>query len=285
MYNQKHTVMKPLREQFIQQLQLKGYSPRTIKNYVDCIVLLAKYYNTSPDLLTIEQIRDYFLYSLNVRKLSKSWMNQTISALKILFVEVLKRDWNRLDIPRPKHEKKLPLVLSKQEVQKILDAHSNIKHKALLMITYSAGLRVSETRHLKISDIDSSRMLIRVEQGKGNKDRYTVLAPKALELLRVYWKLYKPKKWLFENRYGEPVPESTAQKILKNALEKSDIKKKASIHTLRHSFATHLLEQGVSLPIIQQLLGHKSLKTTSGYLHVQQYSIDAVRSPLDTLGL
>jgi len=276
--------MKPLREQFIQQMQLKGYSPRTINTYVDCILSMARYYNTSPDLLTTEQIRDYFLYCLNVKKLSKSWMNQTISALKILYVEVLKREWSRLDIPRPRREKRLPKVLSREEVQKILNAHKNIKHRALLMITYSSGLRVSETRHLKISDIDSSRMLLRVEQAKGHKDRYAVLSPIALELLRTYWKLYKPKKWLFENKDGQPVPESTAQTIFKNALEKSGVKKKASIHTLRHSFATHLLEQGVSLPIIQQLLGHKSLKTTSGYLHVQQYSIDAVRSPLDTLG-
>jgi len=277
--------MKPLREQFIQQMQLKGYSQRTIKNYVDCILFLAKYYNTSPDLLTTEEIRNYFLYCLNVKKLSKSWMNQSISALKILYVEVLKREWNRLDIPRPRRDTKLPLILSREEVQKILSAHKNIKHRALLTISYSAGLRVSEVRHLKISDIDSSRMLLRIEQAKGNKDRYSVLSPIALELLRVYYKLYKPKYWLFENCYGQPVPESTAQKILKNALEKSGIKKKASIHTLRHSFATHMLEQGVSLPIIKELLGHKSLKTTSGYLHVQQYSIDAVRSPLDALGL
>ena len=277
--------MKTLRSQLIQQMQLKGLSPRTINNYVQCILSLSLYYNTSPDLLTIEQIRDYFLYCLNVRKLSKSWMNQTISALKILFVEVLKREWNRIDIPRPHREKKLPLILSREEVQKILLAHKNIKHRALLTIIYSAGLRLSEARHLKVQDIDSSRMLVRIEQAKGNKDRYSVLSPLALQLLRVYWKLYKPTYWLFENCYGHPVPESTIQHIFKNALEKSGIKKKSSVHTLRHSFATHMLEQGVSLPIIQQLLGHKSLKTTSGYLHVQQYSINAVRSPLDTLEL
>lgn len=277
--------MKPLRKRFIQQMQLKGLSPRTIRNYVECILALAKYFNASPDLLTIVQIRDYFIYCLNIKKLSKSWMNQTISALKILFVEVLKREWNRLDIPRPRRDKKLPLILSRDEVQKILSAHTNVKHRALLTITYSAGIRLSEARNLKITDIDSSRMLVRIEKAKGNKDRYTVLSPKALELLRTYWKIYKPQYWLFENSVYQPVPETTAQKIFKNALEKSGVKKKASFHTLRHSFATHMLEQGVSLPIIQQLLGHKSLKTTSGYLHVQQYSIDAVRSPFDTLGL
>jgi site-specific recombinase XerD len=212
-------------------------------------------------------------------------MNQIISALKILFRDVLKREWNNIDIPRPRREKKLPVVLSKEEVKKIINAHRNIKHRAFLMITYSAGLRVSEARQLKISDIDSSRMLVRVEQAKGQKDRYSVLSPIALELLRVYWKTYKPKHWLFENKNGQPVPETTAQQIFKNALEKAGVRKKVGIHSLRHSFATHLLEQGVSLPIIQQLLGHKSLRTTSGYLHVQQYSINAVRSPLDTLSI
>jgi len=277
--------MKILRAQLIQQMQLKGYSQRTIDTYIDCILALAKYYNTSPDLLTIEQIRDYFQYCLVEKKLSKSWMNQLISALKILFCEVLKREWNKINIPRPRREKKLPVVLSREEVKEILNALKNIKHRAFLMITYSAGLRLSEACHLKISDIDSSRMLVRVEQAKGCKDRYAVLSPIALELLRVYWKTYKPKHWLFENSTHQPVPITTAQCIFKNALEKSGVKKKVGIHSLRHSFATHLLEQGVSLPIIQQLLGHKSLRTTSVYLHVQQYSINAVRSPLDTLEL
>jgi len=269
----------------IQQMQLKGYSERTISTYILCISLLARYYNLSPDLITTDQIRDFIQHCLVERKLSKAWLNQTISALKILYVEVLKREWSRLDIPRPRREKRLPVVLSKDEVKLVLNALRNIKHRSFLMVTYSAGLRVSETRHIRISNIDSSRMLIRIEQSKGNKDRYSVLSPVTLEMLRAYWKIYKPKYWLFENKEGKPVPETTAQKIFRNALEKSGVKKKVGIHSLRHSFATHMLEQGVSLPIIQQLLGHKSLKTTSGYLHVQQYSIDAVRSPLDTLGL
>lgn len=277
--------MKPLRKQFIEQMQLDGLGPRTIKTYVQCILSLAKYFNLSPDLLTIPQIRDYFLYCLNVRKLSKSWMNQTISALKILHVEVLKREWNKIDIPRPRREKKLFLVLSREEVRLILNVLPYIKHRALLTLTYSAGLRLSEVCNLKLSDIDSSRMLVRVEQGKGYKDRYTILSPVALQLLYDYHKICKSKYWLFENQFGKPVPERTAQKIFKNALAKSGVKKDASFHTLRHSFTTHLMEQGVALPIIQMLLGHKSLKTTSLYLHVQQYSLEAVRSPLDTLGL
>jgi site-specific recombinase XerD len=153
------------------------------------------------------------------------------------------------------------------------------------MLTYSSGLRLGEVCGLKIGDIDSTRMLVRVVQAKGNKDRYTILSPVTLDLLRVYWKKYNPSVWLFENKFKQPVPDRTAQHMFKNALKKSGIKKQIGIHVLRHSFATHLLEQGVSLPIIQQLLGHSSLRTTSVYLHVQQYSIYAVKSPLDTLSL
>ena len=278
--------MKLLRKNFIQQMQLTGRSPRTIETYLDCIIALTRHYNTSPDLLTSEQIRAYLIYCLIEKKLSKSWLNQTISALKILQVEVLKREWSMFDLPRARAEIKLPIVFSRQEVEEVLNALKNIKHKALLQLTYSAGLRVSEVRHLKVSDIDSSRMLIRVEQSKGNKDRYVVLSPVVLPLLREYYKQYRPKVYLFENKDGLPVPEKTAQNIFKNAVVKSGIKKtNVSIHTLRHSYATHLMEQGVALPIIQQMMGHKSLRSTSIYLHVQQYSIDKVRSPLDNLNL
>jgi len=276
--------MKTLREQFIEQMQLKGRSPRTIKTYIDCILSLARYYNTSPDLLTTEQIRAYFIYCLVEKKFSKSWLNQTISALKILHVEVLKREWNKLDLPRMRVEKRLPVVFSTEEVTKLLKSLENIKHRALLMITYSAGLRISEVRHLKVADIDSSRMLIRVEQSKGNKDRYVVLSPVVLTILREYYKQFRPKVFLFENKDGLPVPEVTARYIFNNALAASGIKKtNVSIHTLRHSYATHMMEQGVALPIIQQMMGHQSLRSTSIYLHVQQYSIDKVRSPLDTM--
>jgi site-specific recombinase XerD len=275
--------MKTLREQMIQQMQLRGYSQSTIETYIESILSLSKYHNTSPDLLSIEQIRNYIQHGLVKKKLSKSWLNQTISALKILFCDVLKREWNNIDIPRPRREVKLPVVLARDEVTKILNVTRNLKHKAFLIITYSAGLRLSEVCKLKVTDIDSKRMLIRVIQAKGNKDRYTILSPVALDMVRIYWKAYRTKQWLFEGREQESLPHKTAQHIFKNALKNAGINKNVGIHSLRHSFATHLLEQGVSLPIIQQLLGHKSLKTTSGYLHVQQYSINAVRSPLDTL--
>jgi integrase/recombinase XerD len=277
--------MKTLREQMTQQMQLKGYSEKTTKTYVLCISLLSRYYNLSPDLISIDQVRDYIQYCLVERKLSKAWLNQTISALKILYIQVLKREWNIIDIPRPRRERRLPVVFSREEVERILKSPRNVKHRAFLMLTYSSGLRISEVCNLKISDIDSSRMLIRVIQAKGHKDRYTVLSPIVLKSLRIYWELYKPKIWLFEGHDHSKIAISTARAIFQKALSKSGVTKKVGIHTLRHSFATHLLEQGVSLPIIQQLLGHKSLRTTSGYLHVQQYSINAVRSPLDTLSI
>jgi integrase/recombinase XerD len=275
--------MSTLRDKMIQQMQLKGYSSRTIENYTKSILGLAKYYKTSPDLLSQEQIRNYIQYNLIEKKLSKVWCNQLVSALKILFCEVLKREWNHSDIPRPRREKKLPVVLSKEEVGKLFSYSRNIKHRAILVLTYSAGLRLSEVKNLKIGDIDSKRMTVRVVQAKGFKDRYSILSPVALDVLRDYWKKYHPTQWLFETKLAQSLPESTLQHVFKNALRKSGIKKQVGIHSLRHSFATHMMEQGVSLPIIQQLLGHKSLRTTSVYLHVQQYTLDSVKSPLDSL--
>lgn len=277
--------MKTLRNKMIQQMELRGYSESTIQSYIDCLIQLSRYYNTSPDLLSVEQIRDFIQFMITEKKHSKSWVNQMVSALKILFCKVLQRSWNPLDIPRSKHETKLPVVLSKEEVSSIIQVTKNLKHRAILMLTYSSGLRLSEVSNLKIADIDSQRMQVRIVQGKGNKDRYTILSPVALEVLRDYWMRYRPQIRLFETKPGKAIADRTIQQIFYNALKKSNIRKKVSIHSLRHSFATHLMEQGVSMPIIQQLLGHKSLKTTSVYLHVQQYSILAVKSPLDTLSL
>lgn len=285
MYNLTLTVMSELRKKMIQQMELKGYSSRTIKTYTETLIALSKHFNASPSTLSNEQIRDYLHQGLTERKLSKTWCNQNISALKILFCDVLKREWSKIAIPRPRREKKLPVVLSREEVSRIINAPKNIKHRAFLMLTYSAGLRLSEACSIKISDIDSSRMQVRVIQAKGHRDRYSLLSPVALDILRRYWKSYRPVRWLFENKKGQPIPHTTAQHIFRVSLTKSGVKKKVGIHSLRHSFATHLMEQGVSLPIIQQLLGHKSLRTTSVYLHVQQYSIVSVKSPLDTLTL
>lgn len=277
--------MKTLRNKMIQQMQLKGYSQSTIHSYIVNLIQLAKYYNTSPDLLSVEQIRDFLQFNINEKKLSKSWLNQMVSALKILFCDVLNRDWDPLEIPRSRREKKLPVVLSREEVTQIIQVTKNIKHRAILMLIYSSGLRLSEARNLKISDIDSKRMQVRVVQAKGFKDRYSILSSVALDLLRQYWMKFRPKTWLFETQQGKAISQRSIQQLFHKALRKACIQKEASVHSLRHSFATHLMEQGVSLPVIQQLLGHKSLRTTSIYLHVQQYSVLSVKSPLDTLTL
>lgn len=275
--------MTDLRKRMLQQMQLKGYSESTIETYLECLSTLSKHFNLSPDLLSKEQIRDFLQWQMIEKKRSKSMLNQYISALKILYREVLIRDWDQYAIPRPRREKRLPVVLSKEEVSNLISSTRNIKHRALLMVKYSAGLRLSEVRNLKIGDIDSSRMQIRIIQAKGFKDRYAVLSPMTLEYLRMYYKYFHPRTFLFETKANQPLGESTIQSVFKKGLIRAGITKKTGIHSLRHSFATHLLEQGVSLPIIQQLLGHKSLRTTSVYLHVQKYSIESVKSPLDSL--
>jgi site-specific recombinase XerD len=277
--------MSTLRKQMIQQMKLKGYSPKTIQSYVGSIAQIALHYHTPAEQLSIAQIRDYILQNITDNKRSKSWMNIIISAIKLLFCDILKREWNNLDLPRPIRDTKIPVILSRDEVQRIINSKTNLKHRAILMVTYSAGLRRSEVSNLKITDIDSSRMLIHLHTTKGNRERNTILSPVALDFLRVYYRRYKPKEWLFEGQSRDAISTRTVEAVFKQALVKSKVQKKVGIHSLRHSFATHLLEQGVALPIIQQMMGHKSLKTTSGYLHVQEYSVQGVKSPLDTLAI
>ena len=277
--------MSALRKQLIQQMQLEGYCKRTIRSYVGIIAQIASFYNTPADQLSVLQIREFILKRITIDHRSKSWMNMAISAVKLLFCDVLKREWSILDLPRPRRDQKAVVILSRDEVQRIINSKTNLKHRAILMVTYSAGLRRCEVSNLKITDIDSSRMLIHLHTTKGNRERYTILSPVALDFLRVYYRQYKPKEWLFEGQTRGAISTSTVEAVFKQALAKSKVQKAVGIHSLRHSFATHLLEQGVALSIIQQMLGHKSLKTTSGYLHVQQYSIQGVKSPLDTLSL
>lgn len=277
--------MTPLRQQLIKQMQLKGYCDKTIKSYVSIISRIALHYRTPADQLSVDQIRDFIHKRITVDKLSKPWVNMAISAVKILFCDVLRRDWDRLDLPRPRKSQKVAVILSRDEVRKIINSKTNLKHRAILMLVYSAGLRRNEVRSLKISDIDSSRMLIHLHTTKGNKERYTILSPLMLDTLRQYYRRYRPSDWLFEGVTRAAISESTVEAIFKQALKKSEVSKEVGIHSLRHAFATHMLEQGVSLPIIQQMMGHKSLKTTSVYLHVQQHSIQAVQSPLDSLAI
>jgi site-specific recombinase XerD len=223
------------------------------------------------------------LYLAEEKQSATSTLNQAINALKFYYGTMLKKKF-LYEIKRPRKDKKLPVVLSKEEVAKILSSVDNIKHKAILMLIYSAGLRVGEVVKLKIEDIDSKRMLIHIKGSKGRKDRYTMLSETALDILRRYWREYKPEKWLFEGaRAGRYLSTRTVEKILEHACEKANIRKDVSVHTLRHSFATHLLEGGTDLRYIQELLGHKDSKTTEIYTHVSTKSIGKIKSPLDSL--
>ncbi|PRX18810.1 site-specific recombinase XerD [Orenia metallireducens] len=271
-------------EKFIEYLELKGYGKKTESVYLSHIKQFTNFIDKSLKKVRAEDIKRYLLYLLNERELSHSFVNQAVSAIKFLIIKVLKKDNIIVDLPRPKKEKKLPKVLSEKEVIRILKSLNNEKHKTILYLVYSAGLRVGEVIKLKCEDIDSDRMLIKVRQGKGKKDRYTTLSQLALEQVRKYYKLYKPKKWLFPGaKSNTHLTIRTVQRIFKKACSKAEIKKKVSVHDLRHSFATHLLERGTDLRYIQELLGHKSSRTTEVYTHVSKKSISKIESPLDKI--
>lgn len=277
--------MNEIFNRLIEELKLKGYSQKTIKSYLGHTRrFLIYYYGKSPNDLSDAQVRKYILSFINDKNCSHAYINQAISAIKFLYHHVYKKSDFMLDFPRMKKEKKLPNVLNQKEVVKILNAVTNIKHKTILIMVYSSGLRVSEVVRLKISDIDSNRMLIHVKQAKGRKDRYTLLSNVALEQLRVYYKKYKPHNWLFEGEdVGSHLTERSVQKIFEKAKVKAKIEKKATVHSLRHSFATHLLEGGTDLRYIQELLGHSSSKTTEIYTHVSEKDVRRIQSPLDRI--
>lgn len=265
-------------------LKLRGYSPKTIKSYMSHARLFLVHCDKRVDQLSKMDIDHYLLYLLDEKGNAHSFVSQAVSSIKFLFGHVLMKDDLIINVVRPKRENKLPEVLSYKEVRSILDNVSNLKHKALLFLVYSSGLRVGEVVRLKANDIDSDRMLIHVIQGKGRKDRYTVLSEVALNVLREYAREYKPVTWLFQGEEaGRHITERTVQRIFENAKEKAQIQKKVSVHSLRHSFATHLLEGGIDLRYIQELLGHQSSKTTEIYTHVTKKSIKNITSPLDKL--
>ncbi len=275
--------MGKLRDQMEMDMRLRRFSPKTIACYLACMKGVARHFRKSPAELGDEEIRAYLHYLMEERKASQSVLVQSYSALKFFFENTLQKQWNAFRIPRCKQRRKLPGVLTREEVESILSATKNLKHHAILMTIYSAGLRIGEVTRLKVSDIDSGRMMIRVNEGKGLKDRYTLLGERNLEMLRRYWKAYRPLEWLFPGRNAsEPVSISAIQRVFKTSLEKAGIKKKASVHTLRHCFATHLLESGTDLYYIQRLLGHKSAGTTSVYLHITGKDIGKIKSPIDS---
>ena len=274
--------MGKLRDQMLTDLQLCGAKPRTQESYLREAENLAKYFNRSPAELGEAELKEYLLYLIKERHLSEGTFRYYVAGLKFLYRTTLKREWPVEKIRYPRAKRKLPVVLDLSEVESLFSVTKNLKHKAMLMLTYSAGLRVSEAARLKLTDIDSKRMTVRISQGKGGKDRYSILSQTTLEQLRQYWKKYRPQEWLFEGqKQDDHISLSTIQSIFRAAIKRARITKPVSVHTLRHSFATHLIEAGTSLHHVQLLLGHRSPTTTTVYLHVSRLNLSQVISPLD----
>lgn len=270
---------------FSSWLKSKRYSENTIKTYTEAIKVFLDFYKHKPlDLITNDDVIVFNNEYILQKKLSTSYQNQVVNAIKLFFKTVQNKTIDIESVHRPKREKKLPNVLSKEEIKLILSAHSNIKHKAMLSLIYSCGLRCGELLHLKPEHIDSKRGLVIIKQAKGRKDRIVPLSKKILEMLREYYLLYKPKKWLFEGQNAlEQYSEKSLQSVLKQALSKANITKPVTLHWLRHSYATHLLESGTDLRYIQELLGHNSSKTTEIYTHVSTKNLQQIKSPFDDL--
>jgi len=262
-------------------------SPRTIESYVAAVAALAQHYRRAPDVLSDDQLRDYLLFLHERKKLSFSTLNVAVSAMRFFYAHVLGRSVDYLValLPRVRQDKRRPQVYSRDQIQRLLSIGcQNPKHRVFLMTVYSAGLRLNEACHLQPCHIDSARMSIRVEQGKGRKDRYTLLSERLLLELRIYWRQFRPQSWLFFGRdRAQPLPDGTGQRIFYTAVESAGLPDRGGIHSLRHSFATHLMEDGVDLFTLKRLLGHSSLSTTTTYLHVGREHLARVRSPLDPL--
>lgn len=272
--------MTSLRADFIGRLQLKGFSPRTITNYVASVAALSAFHKCSPLTITQEQIRTFYLHEINDKKMAARTVNLHMAALKTFYNLMAPGSTVMVGITRLKCPRHLPVILTITEVRRLINCIYNLKHKSAVALMYSGGLRLNECATLRPHHIESKRMKIRIEQGKGKKDRYTILSHQTLEILRQYYKKYHPKQWLFEGRHGH-IHKRLLSKIIFTATKKAGINKRVTPHTLRHCFATHLLEQGVSLQVIQQLLGHSNIQSTTIYTHVSSVMIDKVVSPLD----
>jgi site-specific recombinase XerD len=270
----------------LEDMQVRNLALNTQTCYVQQVSLFARHFNKSPELLGPEDIRSYQVYLTNEKKLATGTILIAVSALRFLYNVSLKKDWNFEDaIPAPKKPQRLPVVLSPEEVLHFLGCVGNTKQRAILTTCYAAGLRISEALHLKPTDIDRQRMVIRVEQGKGQKDRYVMLSPKLLETLCNYWRAVRPQGgWLFEGeRSGQPLNRSSVEQVCHKARRISGIRKPISPHSMRHAFAVHLLESGTDVRTIQLLLGHRSLATTARYLRIATSKVCSATSPLDLL--
>jgi integrase/recombinase XerD len=278
--------MTSLRQRMTEDMQVRNLAPNTQMSYVQQVSLFARHFNRSPETLGPEDIRAYQVYLTNEKKLAPGSVLIAVAALRFLYKVSLKKDWSFEDtIPAPKKPQKLPVVLSPEEVLHFLDCVGSTKHRAILTTCYAAGLRISEAVHLKPIDIDSQRMVIRVEQGKGQKDRYVMLSPKLLETLRGYWRVVRPSGgWLFEGDIAnQPINRSSVELACQKARRRSGIRKPITPHSFRHAFAVHLLESGTDVRTIQLLLGHRSLATTARYLRIATSKVCSTSSPLDLL--
>ena len=273
-----------LKEAMRRELRLRNYSPGTIKTYLQHMTEFVRHFGRSPSELGRDDIINYLLHMTEERKVSATYRDQAVSALKFFYGKILKKRIIIDELPRPKKEFKLPAVLSKEEVSRLFAAVRNRKHLAILMLMYSSGMRVSEVVRLRPDDIDTDRHLIRVRGGKGRKDRYTVLSDVVLDTIRDYYMRWRPENFLFPgNRRGSHLSARSVQNVVSGARKRAGIKKQFSTHALRHSFATHLLESGTDLWYIQELLGHKSARTTQIYTHVTRRDIARIVSPLDRM--
>jgi integrase/recombinase XerD len=278
--------MTPLRRRMIQDMQLRNFASGTVNVYVSCVARFASHFARSPESLGPEDVRAYLLHLIEQRHVSWSYYNLHLQALRFLYNVTLGRPVVLAHVVCPRQPKRLPVVLSPNELIRFFAAVANLKHRASLMTAYAAGLRVAEVAALQVSDIDSQRMVLRVRQGKGRKDRYVMLSPVLLEILRAFWKVARPQTWLFPNPSGEgPLTPAAVMKACRRAGRASGLEKHVTVHTLRHSFATHLLEAGTDLRTIQVLLGHDSPRTTAIYTHVSPAAVRATVSPLDRLDL
>jgi integrase/recombinase XerD len=276
--------MTPLRRRMTEDLILHNRSPKTSRLYLNGVADVARHFHTSPDQLGAEHVRSYLLHLIQERHVSGNVHKQARLALQFFYRVTLGRDWVVAEVARPKAPKKLPVVLSQDEMARFLNALHNPKHRALLMTAYAGGLRLSEVAGLRVEDIDTARMVIHVRQGKGHKDRDVMLSPRLLTVLREYGATDRPRPYLFPGRQpDQPVSPRTVPMVCRRALEASGLSKHVHMHTLRHSFATHLLESGTDLRTIQVLLGHHSFSTTARYLHITTATLKSTRSPWDGL--
>jgi integrase/recombinase XerD len=279
-----------LRKMMLEELQRRNYSETTVTTYVKAVAAFAKYFNRPPDQLGPEEIRTYQVYLLNEKKLNAKTVRLHTAALRFFFCKTLRRAYPLEEVPYPKAPRRLPTILTQDEVIRLIDSASNLFHRAMLMTVYSTGMRRIEMCRLKVEDVDSERMVIHIREGKGGRDRDVPLSPKLLETLREYWRWMKPKTYLFPgtvngSRADKPITPKMLWEACREAAQRAGITKAVRPHLLRHSFATHLLEGGADLPTVQALLGHADLKPTSIYLHVSQRHIKAAGTPLDNAQL